>query len=251
MTARYGLLASIALGGCAHDSLWRIQIDGMLMKDGVEIERFFGRDIDRGYREGDTPSLWVPDWKVTGETAYHVQFELPDHRVLADLEEGTYGSAIGSERRRMPISASLSGPGLGLSSLGEKTDGDFGADHYVDNVVFEIKKNRNGGLFGVFTGEFSDGYSLVDAEFEMRGFGDPRDAKPDDDSTYGTYGTGGGCSSFNDTTPYYGDVQADSFCWAAGLYEACGDPSAASSSCATLDQLLESGTGSLGTCPYC
>ena len=245
------------LGGCAHDSLWRIQIDGTLMKDGVEIERFFGRDIDGGYREGDTPELRVHDWRVSEDIQFDVEFRLEDHRSLEDLAEGDYGYAGGaasSERSDGRVLASYH-PGsenhLGIVSMGEKEGGDFGPDHNVVDVVFEIKKNANGGIFGVFSGEFTDGYSLVDAEFHMKGFGSPRPEKADkDDDDYGT-DFDAGCANFSDTTPYYNDIQVDALCWSAGLAKACGYTSELEYSCQNLKTLLETGTGSLSTCPYC
>lgn len=249
------ILVTLLLAGCAHESLWRIEVDGTLYKDGVELERFFGRDIDSGYRSGDTPELYVHDWKVSGDIRYDLEFRLEDHRVLEDIAVGTYGERgstdPGSSERQAVTYHPGSPEDLGLVSMGEKEDGDYGPDHDLEDIVFEIKENRDGKIFGVFTGTFSDGLELRDAEFVMTGFGDPRSAKPDDDDTYGTYGYGGGCYSFSDTTPYYNDGQADPLCWSAGLYDACGDTSARDTTCATLDQLLSSGTGSLSTCPYC
>jgi hypothetical protein len=61
-------------------------------------------------------------------------------------------------------------------------------------------------------------------------------------------GGSGACESFNDMTPYYGDVQVDSFCWTAGLYYACGETAAGDETCAILSSFANDGGAA---CPYC
>ncbi len=61
-------------------------------------------------------------------------------------------------------------------------------------------------------------------------------------------GGSGACESFDDMTPYYGDVQVDSFCWTAGLYYACGETAAGDETCAILGGFATDGGAA---CPYC
>lgn len=56
------------------------------------------------------------------------------------------------------------------------------------------------------------------------------------------------CATFDDMTPYYGDIQVDSFCWTAGLYYACGDPGAGDQTCGVLASFATDGGAA---CPYC
>ena len=59
------------------------------------------------------------------------------------------------------------------------------------------------------------------------------------------------CDTFNDTTEYFGDIQLDSQCWAAGLYKACDQTDEADLACANLDGLLDCCWDGGGSCPYC
>ncbi|MCR9162786.1 MAG: hypothetical protein ACE37F_02535 [Nannocystaceae bacterium] len=85
---------------------------------------------------------------------------------------------------------------------------------------------------------------------------DPTDEPDAAESSGGSSETGdaageggdGTCESFNDMTPYYGDVQVDSFCWTAGLYYACGETGAGDETCGILASFANDGGAA---CPYC
>lgn len=79
--------------------------------------------------------------------------------------------------------------------------------------------------------------------------GGPPDTSAGGESTGSPDGGGSGaCESFDDMTPYYGDVQVDSFCWTAGLYYACGETAAGDETCAILGSFATDGGAA---CPYC
>ncbi len=67
-------------------------------------------------------------------------------------------------------------------------------------------------------------------------------------------GGGGGstdCDNYSDNTSYFGDVQLDSLCQAAGYYRACGPAQGAVESCANLDELIDCCWDGGGYCPHC
>lgn len=74
------------------------------------------------------------------------------------------------------------------------------------------------------------------------------------DSGGGSGGGGSGsaeCDETNfDQTPYFNDPQFDSFCWVAGMYEACGRATEKQANCDILLDLC-SALGVANVCPYC
>lgn len=64
-------------------------------------------------------------------------------------------------------------------------------------------------------------------------------------------GTGGACSSFNDTQHYFGDMQLNSECWTAGAYQACGHSEGQDAACSSLQGMLDCCYSGSASCPYC
>lgn len=69
--------------------------------------------------------------------------------------------------------------------------------------------------------------------------------------TAGGGGSTDGCSTFTDSYEYFTDNQLNSYCWAAGLYQACGETENYNYSCDTLAGMIDLGYDGGGDCPYC
>ena len=122
-----------------------------------------------------------------------------------------------------PTGASSAGPTTDPTGVGETGDSDDSDPSGEDDPTSDDEG-----------GESSGGFAETSGGGETSG-------SPDS-------GGSGTCESFNDMTPYYGDVQVDSFCWTAGLYYACGETGAGDETCAILSSLANDGGAA---CPYC